>query len=99
MNRRGFLGMLAGLAGTAAVDPEQLLWTPGAKTIFVPSIAPVEFIDFDDIPKNHSLAVSQITREALKILRIFDDAPSSLPFSISVRSGTTVSNSVRMMGR
>jgi hypothetical protein len=36
MNRRGFLQTLAaGLAG-AALDPERLLWTPGAKTHFLP---------------------------------------------------------------
>lgn len=37
MNRRGFLGTLAGLAATAALDPERLLWTPGKKLISVPS--------------------------------------------------------------
>ena len=35
MNRRGLLGALAGLLGTAVLDPEALLWKP-TKTIFIP---------------------------------------------------------------
>ena len=34
MNRRSFLSMLA---ATAVLDPERLLWVPGAKTIFIPA--------------------------------------------------------------
>lgn len=44
MNRRGFLGRLAAAAAAAVaatdtemLDPEKLLWTPGKKTIFLPS--------------------------------------------------------------
>lgn len=38
MNRRAFLQTLAvGLVGTT-FDPEWLLWVPGAKTIFLPSV-------------------------------------------------------------
>lgn len=33
MNRRGFLGLLA---AAATLDPERLLWRPGAKVISVP---------------------------------------------------------------
>lgn len=36
MNRRGFLRLAALAALGAAVDPEQLLWTPGQKTHFLP---------------------------------------------------------------
>lgn len=43
MNRRAFLRTLtSGLAATAAlgaVDPEALLWTPGAKTIILPPVS------------------------------------------------------------
>jgi hypothetical protein len=35
-NRRGFLGALGALLGAAILDPEQLLWKPGAKLISVP---------------------------------------------------------------
>lgn len=37
MNRRGFFGFLGGVAATAVLDPERLLWVPGTKTIFLPS--------------------------------------------------------------
>lgn len=33
MNRRGFLGLLAG----AVLDPERLLWVPGKKLISIPT--------------------------------------------------------------
>lgn len=36
MNRRSFLALLASGVAGAALDPERLLWTPGARTIFVP---------------------------------------------------------------
>ena len=36
MNRRRFLGLLGLAAATAAVDPERLLWTPGATTHILP---------------------------------------------------------------
>jgi hypothetical protein len=37
MNRRGFLGALLGGAAALALDPEKLLWRPGAKLISIPS--------------------------------------------------------------
>lgn len=40
MNRRGFLGALIGaVAGSAVLDPERLLWTPGKKLISIPKTA------------------------------------------------------------
>jgi len=36
LNRRGFLQSGIAAASALAVDPERLLWTPGAKTIFIP---------------------------------------------------------------
>lgn len=36
MNRRGFLGMLGAALAGSTVDPEKLLWVPGAKTISIP---------------------------------------------------------------
>lgn len=35
MNRRRFLGSLAGFAAAMTMDPERLLWVPGKKTIVV----------------------------------------------------------------
>lgn len=37
MNRRAFLSALGAVAAGAVLDPEMLLWKPGAKTIFLPS--------------------------------------------------------------
>ena len=37
MNRRGFFDLLAGIAATAFLDPEKLLWRPGARLISVPN--------------------------------------------------------------
>ena len=36
MDRRRFLESLILGASALAIDPERLLWTPGAKTIFIP---------------------------------------------------------------
>jgi hypothetical protein len=37
VNRRGFLSALfGGAAAAATLDPERLLWVPGAKTISIP---------------------------------------------------------------
>lgn len=41
MNRRGFLGALAGAIAGATLDPERALWRPGAKLISIPPVAPV----------------------------------------------------------
>jgi hypothetical protein len=57
MNRRGFLGALATLAAGHVLDPERLLWVPGAKTIFLPSRTPT------------LLTIDLITREALRVLQ------------------------------
>jgi hypothetical protein len=42
MDRRGFLQSLMIGAAALAVDPEQLLWTPGKKTIFIPRYVGVD---------------------------------------------------------
>jgi hypothetical protein len=41
MNRRAFLATLAAGAAGLVLDPERLLWVPGAKTFFLPSPKPV----------------------------------------------------------
>lgn len=40
MHRRGFLSLLGSAAVGLALDPEQLLWRPGQKTIFLPPAKP-----------------------------------------------------------
>lgn len=44
MNRRGFLSTLIGSAGAMVLDPEKLLWRPGAKLISIPAPRTVETI-------------------------------------------------------
>lgn len=39
MNRRGFLQLLGAGATGLVLDPERLLWVPGQKTFFLPSIS------------------------------------------------------------
>ena len=64
MNRRAFLSTLSATIGagivSATLDPERLLWVPGAKTIFVPP--PRELTVFQ-------LNQYEITRRCLEILR------------------------------
>lgn len=49
MNRRDFVKtILQGVAAAAVasdLDPERLLWKPGAKTIFLPAPTPVEVVE------------------------------------------------------
>lgn len=40
MNRRGFLSALVIGSAGLALDPERLLWVPGAKTFFLPALKP-----------------------------------------------------------
>lgn len=37
MNRRGFLGAIGAALAGATLDPERLLWVPGAKCISIPN--------------------------------------------------------------
>jgi hypothetical protein len=42
MNRRGFIRRVLGaVAAGAVLDVDCLLWVPGAKTIFLPTLEPV----------------------------------------------------------
>ena len=41
MNRRGFLSALLGTGAALTIDPERLLWRPGAKLISIPKPQPV----------------------------------------------------------
>lgn len=37
LNRRGFIGALAGFAAGIVLDPERALWVPGAKSFSIPN--------------------------------------------------------------
>jgi hypothetical protein len=45
MNRRGFLGSLAGFAAALTLEPEKALWVPGQKLISIPKPMPVLSVD------------------------------------------------------
>jgi hypothetical protein len=83
MNRRGFLQTLAaGLAG-AALDPERLLWKPGAKTFFLPTLKPIVqpvgwvvsagglFMPGDIVTLAGHYAMNPLTRQPTKHLQQF----------------------------
>ncbi len=57
MNRRGFLTALAGAVGAMTLDPERLLWRPGAKLISIPAQRRCGLLTTDEI-----------VRETLRIL-------------------------------
>jgi len=45
MNRRRFLQMLsAGACGAMTLDVDKLLWVPGARTFFLPSVVPTHWV-------------------------------------------------------
>jgi hypothetical protein len=71
MQRRGFLAALGTLAAGYALDPERLLWVPGAKTFFLPSIEGVRGCPpgpLGALGPPGFLTIDIITREALRVL-------------------------------
>ena len=60
MNRRSFLSVFGAAAIGATFDLEQLLWVPGKKTIFLPSVVTMQPQMF--------ITMKAITEEALKVL-------------------------------
>jgi hypothetical protein len=47
MNRRSFFSSLAAFAATATLDPERLLWRPGAKMISIPKLTRYNRFEFE----------------------------------------------------
>lgn len=65
MNRRLFLQQAAMAIAGVAIDPERLLWIPGAKTIFIPVLnKPSDFIAIsallEDYPSPRAFAVGKL---------------------------------------
>lgn len=76
MNRRSFFGSLLGLAASLTVDPEKLIWVPGAKTIFIP-------------PATHEPLYDEITATTLEEIRkniVFNNFFVATPVQRKLRS-------------
>lgn len=60
MNRRGFLGALA---GALTLDPERLIWTPGAKLISIPRPRRgIELISFGEYVRRNMAALRELEK-------------------------------------
>lgn len=69
LSRRSFLGLLtATTAAAATLDLDQLLWTPGEKTFFLPP--PVEVVDvsLEALGPFGQVDLDWVTRESLRVL-------------------------------
>lgn len=64
MNRRAFFRLVGAGAAGLVLDPERLLWVPGAKTIFLPSPT----IYTGHTAGNTFVAADWLAHEALRVL-------------------------------
>lgn len=69
-DRRLFLRTLAAAAVGAALDPERLLWVPGQKTIFLPSVPAVQPLVFH--PDAFEMVMDLETGLAIRFVRQYD---------------------------
>ena len=67
MDRRTFITLLsAGAIGNLALDPEKLLWVPGAKKIFIPPPCDADMLRLLDAKMREAVvAMRQCLREFL----------------------------------
>ena len=49
VTRRGFFGAIAAAAVGLALDPDRLLWVPGQKTIFLPSVRQATSVEMAEL--------------------------------------------------
>ena len=49
MDRRSFLGLLGAGAAGFALDPERLLWRPGQRTFFLPTLSHINLVRAGDL--------------------------------------------------
>ena len=77
MNRRAFLGLAATSAAAFALDPERLLWMPGAKTIFLPSREVYGVTSMAEALQ-HGLVAVQGTRRMVVLVSSGDQAAREL---------------------
>lgn len=78
MNRRGFLGLLGAAVTGAVLDPEKLLWRPGAKVISIPKVeipeialSPISFDVGDVITIEGWYKLNPLTRATTSELQQF----------------------------
>jgi hypothetical protein len=86
MNRRGFLGLLAGIASAAVLDPDKLLWVTGRKLISVPCISiPHTELTFLKRGDHFTIAsVYSVNPQIRGALQQFVIGPRSVLFSAAV---------------
>ena len=70
-SRRGFLSFIGAALASATLDPERLLWVPGAKTISIPE---PRDISSEDISSEVIAAMFEQVRPKLQELFSRDDA-------------------------
>lgn len=57
LTRRGFLGLGGAAVAAMTLDPERLLWVPGAKTFFLPSTEIVTAATLDEAVQRGFIAL------------------------------------------
>lgn len=69
LSRRSFLGLFAAsTAAVATLDFDQLLWTPGEKTIFLPPAVQTVEVTLEALGPFGQINMDWVTREALRVL-------------------------------
>ena len=84
MNRRLFLGAIGSVIAGATLDPERLLWRPGAKLVSIPK-APLIIID--ELPHWYDTTVTYFKRDGIVWFQSDNQEPiptsyTSLPFVV-----------------
>jgi len=68
MDRRNFLASAIAALGALAIDPEELIWRPSARTIFIPSEAGM-MLAIHDWPPPNQFMTFEVLDAFLKQLR------------------------------
>ena len=91
MNRRAFLRTLSGSTVALVLDPERLLWVPGARTIFLPP--PKRYLTADEIITETILEVRAILERNYNYERWLSDTSA-----VSCNLASIPSKSIKVGG-